>query len=320
MEKKIYYLKFTTPFRFGTDKGSGGLANTSMVCHADTLFSAVAIEWLHHYGQKGLDLLIDEVKKDQFFLSDLMPYKENDLYLPRPLLINQRKEQNPDKIKAEKKLEYLSVNCYETYIQECLRKCDSPLPEVTMFVMNDHRVRVSKTSSEKAEPYFVAGKTFLRDAGFYLMTEMDEATYPDFDDVLESLGETGIGGKRSSGFGKFEVIKCLFVDGDHFTESESALKKLWLQDGDLFINLSALLPEATEIDVVKNGTYALIQRKGFVYSDDYANETVKRKQVTMINRGSSFEEKIKGRLVDLSSNGRHPVYRYGKGLYIGVNV
>jgi CRISPR-associated protein Csm4 len=40
----------------------------------------------------------------------------------------------------------------------------------------------------------------------------------------------------------------------------------------------------------------------------------------MFNTGSCFQEKIKGRILDVSDQGGHPVYRYGKGMFLGVKI
>ena len=40
----------------------------------------------------------------------------------------------------------------------------------------------------------------------------------------------------------------------------------------------------------------------------------------MINAGSCFEDKFVGDVIDVSKDGTHPVYRYGKPIMIGIDL
>ena len=40
----------------------------------------------------------------------------------------------------------------------------------------------------------------------------------------------------------------------------------------------------------------------------------------MIKAGSCFPQKLNGDICDVSDNGRHPVYRYGKPIMLGFNL
>lgn len=54
-------------------------------------------------------------------------------------------------------------------------------------------------------PYFVKGNVFQPRAGLYLIVQLPDSFGEVFQNILCSLGLSGIGGKRSSGFGGFHL-------------------------------------------------------------------------------------------------------------------
>lgn len=312
MAKRIYYLKFITPFRFGKD---GNLVNNQFICYGDTFFSAFIIEWIRLFSVAQIDEIIEEVNENKILFSDFQPYQGDVLYLTKPLLEQRIKIKEPNQIKEEKKINFLSIDQLIDLVRNQNPKTLTKEPE---FSRDDKRVCLNKMDSQKPEPFFLTSQRLSENSGFYLMVELPKKRIDAFDQVIESLGETGIGGKRSSGFGKFIIEKVTDLSNDLLSDSEGKLKKIWGKKTNLYLNLAPLLPLKEEIDKVKKGTYRLIQRRGFVYSDNYASQALKRKQVTMIEGGSCFLDHIKGSVVDLSAYEAHPVYRYGKGFFLGV--
>ena len=70
-------------------------------------------------------------------------------------------------------------------------------------------------------------------------------------------------------------------------------------------------------NVLKNADYLLKKRGGFVVSEDYASEYLKKKDFYVFQSGSCFQEKFEGDIFDVSA-GSHPVYRYAKPFFMGV--
>ena len=49
-----------------------------------------------------------------------------------------------------------------------------------------------------------------------------------------------------------------------------------------------------------------------------SREWRRKKDLYVFNSGSTFTEKFEGDICDVSSGGAHPVYRYAKPLWLGV--
>lgn len=312
MITKLVYLQFKTPVRFGKDKGRPDLTETGLTCHADTLFSALAIEWRCLYGEAALADFFQLVDKGQLRMSDLLPYAKGSCFLPKPLKLFHSPP--PDQIKAVKKLDYLAVEDFQAFCQNG-QTAEGKTPGKTEFAEVVYQVRVNKRDQAEPLPYHVAALRFFETAGLYCLLQFDEALEERLLTVFESLGETGIGGKRSSGFGKFELKRVVNLNSDELSESEQELSRLLELQAGLVMNLSLVLPGPGDLGVLKDpqSAYQFIKRSGFT-----TDLGIKHSQVGMINIGSCLPERIDGQLVNLAPSGAQPVYRYGLGLYIGV--
>ena len=87
------------------------------------------------------------------------------------------------------------------------------------------------------------------------------------------------------------------------------------------MTLSAALPHMEELEQALDGaTYQVIKRSGFVDSVRYAKEQQKHRTLYLLAAGSCFRSQFKGDIYDVANEGSHPVYRYGKPLFLGVNL
>lgn len=338
---RLYKLRFLTPVRFGVDSRGAGLDQASLAGHADTLFSAFISE-AATYGEKAAKQLIDEAQAGNLLLSDLFPYQGERLYLPRPLLPPrfdmQNQEQTPAEIrqgagrrKLWKQQKYLAVSDFPAYLRwlDTGSVFDGEIAEFGAFVTAD---KVNRREKEDALPYLVASYTFRPDrdeqagaqvSGLYFVLGTTSSALTDrIDDLIASLGYSGIGGKRSSGYGKFELYEDpIDMDEQGLYEDDAALyAMITAEQADWQMTLSVLWPAVEEVHYLQDGYYQLIQRSGFVNSPSYAPQAMKRHGVHMINSGSCLKTRAAGQIGDLSAQGAHPVYRYGKPLYAGVNL
>jgi len=325
MSYYIYKLKFLTPVRFGRSSAGTGLAQSSVSCHADTFFSALCQEWASVFGRRGFEELIEAVRYGQFLLSDLCPWSGLELYLPKPALppLFQRDAYGEEKSnkKLLKKLEYIPASRFLEYLDFLREGVDLPwLAEEDSFACEHLVYRASVGRDAETLPYPVSAHCFREDSGLYFILHAAEEWRDKLDYVIESLGVSGIGGKRSSGLGKFELYDDSFEVGLY--DSDCILEELLKENGIFYMSLSVLAPARDDLDIIKGGQsyYTLVKRTGFVASPAYAAAPLKRKPVVMLAAGSCFEGKPQGRLLDVSDQGGHAVYRYGKGLYLGVKV
>ena len=130
--------------------------------------------------------------------------------------------------------------------------------------------------------------------------------------LLNAVGLVGIGGKRSGGFGKFqvEVLEC----------PAEFLNRLNNSNYKKYISLSISLPKEQEMEIAcQNASYLLVKRSGFVYSDTYSPNFQKKKTLYYFAAGSCFENMYEGDIYDGSCQGKHSVYRYGLPFFLGVS-
>ncbi|NLV49922.1 MAG: type III-A CRISPR-associated RAMP protein Csm4, partial [Clostridiales bacterium] len=147
---------------------------------------------------------------------------------------------------------------------------------------------------------------------YFVLQCEDEQNKKTVDSAMESLSYTGIGGKKTSGFGKFSFTASPLEPGD-------VLHDLLTRQSSKYMLISLLHPKAEDIRGIKEtGSYQIIRRGGFIYSDDHGDEMVKKNDLHVFNSGSCFGEKYHGEVASVSNGGSHPVYRYAKGFYMGV--
>lgn len=329
----IFKLKFTTPVRFGGDYFAYALTGNTMAPHSDTLFSAISNEWIKLYGEDDYQSFYQEATKDNFLLSDMLPFKFEDdgnsiLYVPKPIVFLEKtntevQEQHLNLKKQLKDIEYIKIEELDSYMD--FLKTGGKLPISQCDFGENHIVtKVAIGRTGESLPYNVVSFIFNRNAGLYFIVKLDKTYLAKFKNVVISLGETGIGGKRSSGYGKFILQEDEYEIGMENGEplgiyqSDFELIKKMNQKNGAFLSLSLLYPKIEDIsDISSQDTYTILSRRGFVYSKEYAQQFVKRKPSYAFNRGSVFKKELKGQIIDLSIAGTHPVFRYGKGFFIG---
>ncbi len=319
MQYFLYKLKFPYGVHFGADKAGIYLEKISVNCHCDTLYSAICHEILKLYGEEALKSFYEETKSGKFLLSDLLPYKQDNLLIPKPILYIERnvEKQVSDSVKKKKmkKLQFIPVMKINEFFNG-----EAEEIEFAKNVVYEKNAISKDSDSENNKLYSVAITRFDEDCGLYFIVKMQEDKKEWFDGIINSLALSGIGGKRTSGYGQFEVEDDCQLEINSNISEEAKIAQLLEQKGDYYLTLSAFYPQKEEILKLKSGYYSLIQRQGFVQSATYSDNLLKKIPITMINAGSCFEERFDGDITDVSKQGNHPVYRYGKPIMIGINV
>lgn len=302
MEYKIYKLSFKTPVHFGT----GVLNESGINFCADTLFSALYIEAM----KLGLaDELLELAKNGSLLLSDAFPYIENTYFLPKPMVYIEPKEEGDSKIKKQyKKIKYIPVEEIKNFLSGNLsvEKCD-----LRDLGKEYSQVMAAVRREDETLPFRVGNFLFADGAGLYVIAalENENAQYI-LEDIFDSLSYAGIGGKRSSGKGKFE-----FKIGTRST----ILQNMLTENTGLSMLISAALPKEEEMEKsLANASYLLQKRSGFVYSEQYADEPMKKRDLYTLQAGSCVTHRFTGDIYDVNEGGSHAVYRYAKGMFLGV--
>lgn len=308
MTYQIYQMEFLNGVRFGT----GSLDSTEITFHADTLFSALFQEAVK---LDCADELLTAVKNGSLLFSDAFPYIGKNYYIPKPIvnlkLDDQVDKGNSNKKKQFKNLKYIPAQYLEDYLKGIF-------PESHMADMKDigkysMKVSVAIRGYEEPQPYRVKAFHFTEGTGLYIITKCETKEMLDLlERLLDSLSYTGLGGKKSSGLGRFEYMRKALPE---------VLQKSLDRTGSKNILLSAALPEDEELPaVMKNASYNLLKRSGFVDSQTYAEQQMKKRDLYVFAPGSCFEKCFAGKLIHEKNGGSHVVYRCEKALFMGVDV
>lgn len=347
----LYQLSFDGPVHFGDTSLGGSLEQADWLYTSDTLFSSICTELASQGELKLLNYFVSLAQEGELLISDLLPYQlgagdEPELFLPVPYIYFESTKKYVDftldeakKLSAQRKLSkkrlYYRASELQAYC-DCLQHGEAYKAKLNLIIGNELVVKKDNKFSknddtviklnfnnefitekvncrdEMPRPYFVKGNVFASGAGLYLLAKMPEYLVETFQNVLCSLGLSGIGGKRSSGFGRFHLYDDALELDDMFADTK-ALYSMLNDTYKRYMCISSLLPNDNEIETVQSGMYKLKKSSGF-------SEGIKRDSVYMLSAGSCFASRLKGQIVDLGGVARHPVWRYGKGVYVGLNI
>lgn len=298
MDYRLYRLDFYNGVRFG----KGTLDRTDITFHADTLFSALYQEAMKLGKQNQFH---DAVSAGRILFSDGFPYAGKIFYLPNPV-------RDGEYIPAE-----LLPAAMESGEWEQSRE--------DMVNLGKYQMKVSAAirGQQEPQPYRVENFYFNEGNGLYIIVrfENEESRYL-FEELLDNLQYTGLGGRKSSGLGRFEYMGCEV--SDFFREH---LEKR----SDRNILLSTAFPRSDELELVlRSADYKLIRRSGFIDTKIPELQTLRKKDRYVFAPGSCFfMGTFKGRLIEEAEEfwneydedyvtDSHPVYQYEKALFLGI--
>ena len=336
MSYLLYKLRFLNGIHIGTASGNT-LEETMMSVYSDTFYSAIFNEYMKIYND---DELYKISETGEFLISDLLPFKEKedmstDFYLPKPFISLQRnettKEKNDEEVIDRKKVKatnFIPADKLGQYFS--FLKTGKNFPEIDDDFGKKELYTKNKVSlkNEDTKLYNIEVFKFNEKSGLYFIVRLPENNewQEIFENILESLSLTGIGGKRNSGFGQFISEDPMFFDGEDFdaieSESDAYINKALYSDEEKYLSLSSYSPKIEEIEKIKESEnyYQLIKRSGFVNSSLYSEQSEKRKQVYMLSSGSVLSFKPEGKILDLNLHGKHSIYRMGKPIVLGVKI
>lgn len=176
---------------------------------------------------------------------------------------------------------------------------------------------------QHSELYMQAAQVFAPDTGLYVLLDTQEQDLSRLQACLRWLGDNGIGGKRSTGYGRFlpTFVSLTDTEGEGsglnaLSEENASLFQRLLQPIDsanAYLLLSLYHPQEEERKL--NWDRASIQwidRKGWAQGSS-GNQSM-RGHVRMIAEGSVVSFAPHGELVNVTPQGwkdGHPVYRSG---------
>ncbi|WP_314026262.1 type III-A CRISPR-associated RAMP protein Csm4 [Olsenella uli] len=305
MSMRIIKLSFTAPVHFGTTR----LSDANPTLDAGALFSAMYIEALK---MGCAEELLAAVRSDELCISDGFPYAGSILYLPKPMLRSKRAESesvDSRARKAAKKLDFIAMEHLRSYFEGTM----DPIGEYEAFDIGSATVRtkVNLTHERKpdAEPYHIGSFTYNQGAGMYFIVDGGYSLEP----ILEQLQYSGVGGERSSGYGRFTFTT------ENFAEFNAGAGF----DASLYVLLSTSTPRDSELSdrLLNSARYKLIRRGGFVESTTHHAVPQKKRDLYLFAAGSTFSSTFNGDIFDVNAtSGGHPVYRYAKAMLMEMRA
>ncbi|HIV87735.1 MAG TPA: type III-A CRISPR-associated RAMP protein Csm4 [Candidatus Pygmaiobacter gallistercoris] len=319
----LFKLRFSTAVHFGESDTALSLASSRETFCADTLFSALCHTALSMQGPDGLAQLCSWVKRGGLRLSDGMIFCGDTLCLPKPMARAQSAAELPaaDR-KAMKRLQWIPVFAFDGFAQSL---AGGALFEPRRYAMQPGSMvefsHVRLEEGENPDLYSVGTFVFAEDCGLYLIARCGDPQQAGvLRMLLDALGVSGIGGKVSSGYGRFSVIEQIDLDTAQDPQAVWLARALRADTG-RYLLLTASLPRDEELDAVLDGAnFALIRRGGFVGSDHYADSARKKKTQYFLAAGSLLPRRFEGDLYEVGPGGAHPVYRYGRPILLGVTL
>jgi CRISPR-associated protein Csm4 len=306
MDYKIYKFKFAGAVHFGKNS----LDNSEYTFCADTLFSALCIE-AYKLGKEQLDMFYQYASNDKLLISDAMPYMKDIYFLPKPMCRIEKDNDKGDSSvkKAYKKLKFIEADKLTDYLNGDYDVLNAPNLNEDLGRF-DIKVSASIRGEEQTRPYRVATYYFNDGNGLYIILGYEDNEVLEFtEQLLTNLSYAGIGGERTSGMGRFELING---------KMPQAIAERLDAESDRYMTLSVSLPRADELEtVLNNAQYLLCRRSGFVSSDTYSENQMRKNDLYVLKAGACIHNRFNGGIYDVSDNiGTHPVYRYAKPMLL----
>ena len=349
-------LKPRGPFHFG-ERGVG-IEETEALAHSDTIFSALCWAWTLLFGEAELEKLLGRFLdgRPPFLISSGLPYAGEVLFLPRPLAVKGRDD---EEIRRLKRVGYISLEVYRLLLA-------GSLPQEPILIQDGHLWLTEEEFKGLQDPVLDEDELrgFLREwaslgktqkperiqyARCYRLWEIGEVPHVAVDRVTSASNIFHEGDVRfAEGCGMYILVRFLDEEvqgrflaavrllgdeglggrrsaGRGFFEVEEAEKVEIPEaaDGDRAMLLSLLNPREGELSALlapEDIAYRLVARRGWVYSARARN--LRRRRVMMFAEGSVLgrvDGDFAGRMVNVLPRGNavpHDVYRYGYGLFV----
>lgn len=317
MNYYLFKLRFTSAVHFGSPDSALSLYTSSDHFCADTLFSALCHTAAELWGPSGPDQLAQYVEQGKLTFSDSMPWHQDRFYLPKPYLHTENRTEIPAALRKQmKKLQWIDAAAFPEFAASVQGGTPFQPREVSFGIFTD-QVRM-RASTSTTIPYHVGVYEFTAGSGLYFLAGCGDEVIADYlTRLVEALGYSGIGGKTSSGFGKFEILAAepLAASGEaalqwmnRALQESSAPKQLLL---------TSSLPDDGELDSALNGAmFQLIRRGGFTRSN--GENSYKKRTQYFLAAGSVMNARFHGSLYQAGGSDLHPVYRYSIPIFLGV--
>lgn len=323
----LFKLQFDTAVHFGGADSALSLYTSEETLRADTFFSALCHETLSHSGEDALHQLCEVVQQGKFLLSDLMPWNGETFYLPKPIVPSESTEEVETSLRKKvKKLAWIPALRFDEYAKSLHaghfdpdKKGEQELR--TSFGTHFEQTKAAVPAQGDTMPYQVGLFRFAPDCGLYFICSCTEDEQEELlEQLLDGLGLTGIGGKVSAGYGKFQTVDKILLDEPFDAQTEWLYRALTAEKSTHQLLLTTSLPQSDEQETaLENASFQLVRRSGYM-SSGRVETPLKKKTQYFLSAGSILQHRYQGDLYDVSLTEAHPAYRYSKPIFMGVNL
>ncbi|MEJ5230200.1 MAG: type III-A CRISPR-associated RAMP protein Csm4 [Pseudothermotoga sp.] len=257
--KKLVLLDFKGGFRVGRGDESD---STLPTIHSDTIYGAI-VYWAFKLYQQEAEAFARSLKTSSLFFKHLDNYA-----IPKPLIFDTLEVKDP---KSLKKADYvfLSKLSLKEPEQSVLEKQPTQLAKIARNALD--------RNTNAASLYFVEAVYIRPDFTPCIIVECEDKYESMLVSCLKALGDSGIGGDSTYGFGLFDFQ---IID----------LPNEFRRKGSLYTSLSLCIPNIDEIPRLNEGYYKIITKRG--YHKDYPMAKV---DLHYLVEGSTFPFEIQGR-------------------------
>jgi CRISPR-associated protein Csm4 len=329
-------------FHFG--RHGLGQEETGVTLSSDSLFAALVARLAALDGAQAVEGFISPFLSGEppFVISSTFPFAGQVRFFPVPVY-SMRQESTAVRSKDIKRIKYLSENNFRKLIDG---ESMAEIFNTGMMVQNnqvlvsqeesatlpseiraggmpvwaiEQRPRVTLGRSTQAPTIFFTGRvSFGVSCGLWFgirWMKDDPALKAKIADLLVELGDSGLGGERSAGFGACKI-------------TPSSILELPDANGKFWVCLSRYLPKENEMAALQDpvAAYNLTTIGG--WSDSPVKRGQRRRAVNFLAEGSVFgklEHPVPGQVVDVRPRYKadpdplgHSVYRSGLALSVGM--
>lgn len=317
----LFKLQFDTAVHFGGSDSALSLYTSEETLRADTLFSALCHETLVQQGEAALERLCERVRQGKLLFSDTMPWYDKTFYLPKPIAASESTEEVETTLRKKvKKMAWIPVLAFDRYAKSLHAGHFTPDDQPESFGTHYEQTKAKIPAQGDTKPYQVGLFRFAPNCGLYFICGVSESGQDKkLHALLEGLGVTGIGGRVSTGYGKFHVVQKLCLNTPPDAQAKW-LRRALAANRAPYLLLTTSLPQANELDsALKDASFQLVRRSGFMASDRVETPLKKKTQYALA-AGSVLQHPYQGALYDVSLTDTHPAYRYSKPILMGVTL
>lgn len=266
--KKLALLDFKGGFRVGRGDESD---STLPVIHSDTFYGAIVYWAFKLYGEQAKTFALNLKTSSMIFKY------EDDYVVPKPLIFDTLQVDDP---KILKKSSYVLLS------KLSLKKPQESVLKTNPTIIVSIPRNALDRNTNKSSLYFIEAVFIKEDFTPCVILEFPDEYYEMLVNCLKILGESGIGGDSTYGYGLFDFE---LIDPP----------ELFKRSGKYFLTLSLCIPKEEEIEKIEEeikkekpneAYYKIIRKSGF------CKDSAKPKVVlNYLAEGSTFSFPISGR-------------------------